>query len=183
MKNQWTALRETKGRTPSELANSIVVSTACITPIENGCYDPSLILACNIAEPLVARVTELFPPVARRLRIEELAARPWYVRLFLGLSRVTPMKTHERASAGATPRPRPNLTAPRLLLSLDCASRLRHSPHPQVFATNDKRRGSGEPSGFTGFSLRAGRTRGCFLGDQKQTPPREGHQWSQIHSS
>jgi len=166
VKNQWTALREKKGWAPSELANSIGASTAC-----------------NIAEPLDANVTELFPPVARRARLEGLAARPWYVRLFWGLSRVAPMKAQERASAEATPRPRPNLTAPHLLFSLNCASRLRHSPHPQVFATNDKRRGSGEPSGFTGFSLRAGRTRSCFLGHQMQTPPREGHQWSQIHSS
>ena len=166
MKNQWTALREKKGWAPSELANSIGASTAC-----------------NIAEPLDANVTELFPPVARRARLEGLAARPWYVRLFLGLSRVLPTKTQERASAEATPRPRPNLTAPRLHFSLNCASRLRHSPHSQVFATNDKRRGSGEPSGFTGFSLRAGRTRGCFLGHQMQTPRTEGHQWSQIHFS
>ena len=183
MKNQLTALRERKGRTPSELANPIGVSTACITAIVNGRYDPSLILACDITEPLVARVTESFPPVPRRVRLEELAARPWYFSLFFGLRRVTPMKTQEKASAGATPRPRPNLTAPSLPFSLNCASRLRHSPHPQVFATNDKRRGLGEPSGFTGYSLRAGRTRGCFLGDQLQTPPREGHQWSQIHSS
>jgi hypothetical protein len=166
VKNQWTALHEKKGWAPSELANSIGVSTAC-----------------NIAEPLDANVTELFPPVARRVRLEAIAARPSYFSLFFGLSRLTPMKIQDRASAEATPRPRPNLTAPRLLFSLDRASRLRHSPHPQVFATNDKRRGSGEPSGFTGFPLRAGRTRSCFLGHQMQTSPREGHQWSQIHSS
>jgi hypothetical protein len=166
VKNQWTALREKKGWAPSELASSIGASTAC-----------------NIARPPDANVTELFPPVARQARLEGLAARPCYFTLFFGLSRVAPMKTQERASAAATPRPRPNLTAPRLLFSLDCASRLRHSPHPQVFATNDKRRGSGEPSGFTGFSLRAGRTRGCFLAHQMQTPRMEGHQWSQIHFS
>jgi hypothetical protein len=166
VKNQWAALREKKGWAPSELANSIGASTAC-----------------NISEPLDANVTELFPPVATRARLEGLAARPWYVRLFLGPSRVLPTKTKERASAEATPRPRPNLTAPRLLLSLNCASRLRHSPHPQIFATNYQRHGSGEPSGFTGSSLRAGRTRSCFLGHQMQTPPTEEHQWSQIHSS
>ena len=166
MKNQWTALREKKGWAPSELANSVGAGTAC-----------------NIAEPLDANVTELFPSVARRARPEGLAARPWYVRLFLGLSRVLSRKTQERASAAATPHPRPNLTAPRLLFSLNCASHLRHRPHPQVFSTNYKRHGSGEPSGFTGFSLRAGRTRSCFLGHQMHTPPTEGHQWSQIHSS
>ena len=166
MKNQLTALHEKKGWTPAELANPIGVSTAC-----------------NIAEPLDANVTEPVPPVARRTRLEGFAARPCYFSLFFGLSRVLPTKTQERASAEATPRPRPNLTAPRLLFSLNCASRWRHSPYPQGFATNDKRHGSGEPSGFTGFSLRAGRTGSCFLGHQMQTPPREGHQWSQIHSS
>ena len=166
MKNQWIALREKKGWSPSELASSIGASTAC-----------------SIAEPLDANVTELVPPVARQARLEGLAARPCYFKLAFGPSQMLPTKTQERASAAATPRPRPNLTAPRLLFSLDCASRLRHSPHPQVFASNDKRRGSGEPSGFTGFSLRAGRTRSCFLGHQMQTPPTEGHQWSQIHSS
>jgi hypothetical protein len=166
VKNQWTAPREKKGWAPSELANSIGASTVC-----------------NIGESLDANLTEPVLPVARRARLEGLAARPWYVRLLLELSRVLPTKIQERASAVATPRPRPNLTAPRLLFSLNCASRLRHSPHPQVFVTNDKRRGSGEPSGFTGFSLRAGRTRSCFLGHQIHTPPTEGHQWSQIHSS
>jgi len=165
VKNQWTALREKKGWATSELANSIGAGTAC-----------------TIAEPLDAKVTEPVPGVERRARLEGLAARPCYFTLFFGLSRIIPMKAQERASAAATPRPRPNLTTPRLLFSLNCASRLRHSPHPQVFATNDKRRGSGEPSGFTGFSLRAGRTRSCFLGHHMNTPPTEGHQWSQIHS-
>jgi hypothetical protein len=166
VKNQWTALREKQGWAPSELANSVGASKAC-----------------HIAQSLDANVTEFFSRVTRRPRLEGLAARQWCVRLLLRLSRVFPTKTQERASAAATPRPRPNLTAPRHLFSLDYASRLRHSPHPQVFATNDKRHGSGEPSGFTGFSLRAGRTGSCFLGYQMQTPPREGHQWSQIHSS
>ena len=93
------------------------------------------------------------------------------------------MRTKERDSAEATPRPRPNLTAPRLPFPFDCASRLRHSPHPPVFASYDKRHASAEPSGLTGFPLRAGRKSGCLLGDQTQTPPKEGHQWLQIHSS
>jgi hypothetical protein len=93
------------------------------------------------------------------------------------------MTTQERTSAQATPRPRPNLTAPRLFFAFDCVSALRHSPHPQIFATNDKRRGSGEPSDFTGFSPRAGRTRGCFFRDPKHTLSGEGHQWSRIRSS
>jgi len=67
VKNQWIALREKKERAPSELANSIGASTVC-----------------NIAESLDANVTELFPPVPIKMRLEELAAKPWYVRLFLG---------------------------------------------------------------------------------------------------
>ncbi len=82
MKNRLTKLREKTGWTPAELANFVGVTTATITAIEDGSYDPSLFLAYDIAEALDARVTELFPPVPRRVRVEELAARPWYVRLF-----------------------------------------------------------------------------------------------------
>ena len=82
MKNRLTTLREKAGWTPVELANSVGVTRATITAIENGRFHPSLFLAYDIAEALDARVTELFPPVPRRVRIEELAARPWYVRLF-----------------------------------------------------------------------------------------------------
>jgi putative transcriptional regulator len=74
MKNQLITLREKAGWTPVELANSVGVTRATITAIENGSYDPSLFLAYDIAEALDARVTELFPPVPRRVRIDELAA-------------------------------------------------------------------------------------------------------------
>jgi putative transcriptional regulator len=84
MKNRLTILRERAGWTAAELANSVGVTTACITAVENGSYDPSLFLAYDIAEALDANVTELFPPVPIKVRLEELAARPWYVRLFLG---------------------------------------------------------------------------------------------------
>ena len=82
MKNRLTTLREKAGWTPVELANSVGVTMATITAIENGSYDPSLFLAYDIAEALNANVTEIFPPVSRRERLEEIAARPWYVRLF-----------------------------------------------------------------------------------------------------
>jgi putative transcriptional regulator len=84
MKNRLTIFRERAGWTASELANSVGVTTACITAVENGSYDPSLFLAYDIAEALDANVNELFPPVPIKVRLEELAARPWYVRLFLG---------------------------------------------------------------------------------------------------
>ena len=75
-------MREKTGWAPAELADFAGVTRATITAIEDGSYDPSLFLAYDIAEALDARVTELFPPVPRRVRLEELAARPWYVRLF-----------------------------------------------------------------------------------------------------
>jgi len=82
MKNRVTTLREKAGWTPTELADSVGVSRACITAIENGNYDPSLFLAYDISEALNANVIEVFPPVSRTERLEQLAARPWYVRLF-----------------------------------------------------------------------------------------------------
>jgi putative transcriptional regulator len=81
MKNRLTTLREKAGWTPVELPNSVGVTRAAITAIENGSYDPSLFLAFDIAEALDVTVTELFPPVPRRVRLEELAARPWYAKL------------------------------------------------------------------------------------------------------
>ena len=82
MKNRVTTIREKTGWTAAELADCVGVTTAYIAAIENGSYDPSLFLAYDIAAALDARVTELFPPVPRRVRLEELAPRPWYVRLF-----------------------------------------------------------------------------------------------------
>ena len=82
MKNQLIKIREKAGWTPTQLADSVGVSRACITAIENGNYDPTLFLAYDISEALHANVIELFPPVSRRERLEQLAARPWYVRLF-----------------------------------------------------------------------------------------------------
>jgi putative transcriptional regulator len=82
MKNRLTTLREKTGWTPAEMANSVGVTRATITAIEDGSYDPSLFLAYDIAEALDARVTELSPPVPRRVRLDELAAKPWYVRPF-----------------------------------------------------------------------------------------------------
>ena len=82
MTKRLKTLREKTGWTPTELADSVGVSRTCITAVENGSYDPSLFLACDIAEALNANVTEVFPPVSRRVRLEGLAATPWYVRLF-----------------------------------------------------------------------------------------------------
>jgi len=54
--NKHHLLREKAGWTPVELANSVGVTRATITAIENGSYDPSLFLAYDIAEALTPRV-------------------------------------------------------------------------------------------------------------------------------
>jgi putative transcriptional regulator len=82
MKNRLTTLREKTGWTPAELADFVGVTRATITAIEDGSYDPSLFFGLRHCRSLDARVTELFPPVPTRVRLEEIAARPWYVRLF-----------------------------------------------------------------------------------------------------
>ena len=73
MKNHLITLREKAGWTPVELANSVGVARDTITAIENGSYDPSLFLAYDIAEALDANVTEVFPPVSRRERLEAIS--------------------------------------------------------------------------------------------------------------
>jgi hypothetical protein len=67
-----------------------------------------------------------------------------------------PSPAPERPGAGATPDPRPNLTAPRHPSRCDFAPLKRHSPDHDVLAPNYKRRASGGPSGLNGLSLRAG---------------------------
>ena len=68
----------------------------------------------------------------------------------------TPLPAPETSGAGATPDPRPNLTAPHHPSRVDLAPRDRHSPDHDVLAPNYKRRASAGPSGLTGLSLRAG---------------------------
>jgi len=82
MNNRLTTLREKVGWTVAELADCVGVTRATITAIEDGSYDPSLFLAYDIAEALDESVSDLFPPVSRRVRLEELTERPWYVRIF-----------------------------------------------------------------------------------------------------
>ena len=79
MKNRLTTLREKVGWTPVELANSVGVTRATITAIENGSYDPSLFLAYDIAEALDANVTEVFPPSLKK-RATRTACRKTVVR-------------------------------------------------------------------------------------------------------
>ena len=79
MKNRLTTLREKAGWTPTELADSVGVSRACITAIENGNYDPSLFLAYDISEALNANVIEVFPPSLKK-RATRTASRKIVVR-------------------------------------------------------------------------------------------------------
>ena len=51
MKNRLTTLREKAGWTPVELANSLGVTRATITAIENGSYDPSLFWPTTLQKP------------------------------------------------------------------------------------------------------------------------------------
>jgi putative transcriptional regulator len=172
MKNRLTTLREKTGWSPAELADFVGVTRATITAIEDGCYDPSLFLAYDIAEALDARVTELFPPVPRRVRLEELAAKPWYVE--------NTRKNH--LGSDASPSAQPHRATPSFPFRL-CL----WFPSPPTrtgLCYQRQTPGFGRAFGLHWhFPLPAGRTRGRSLEDQNQAPRREGRQWSQIHFS
>ena len=73
-----------QGNPPWENAvnDAVNVTTACINAVEHGRYDPSLILAYDIAEALGTNIVEVFPPEYRRPAKESLSQKPWYLRLF-----------------------------------------------------------------------------------------------------
>jgi putative transcriptional regulator len=52
MKNNVAEARAPKGWIQVELADAVNVTTACINAVEHGRYDPTLILAYDIAEAL-----------------------------------------------------------------------------------------------------------------------------------
>lgn len=60
MLNRIKELRKNKKMSQEELANACEVSRQTINAIENNKYDPSLMLAFQLAENLGARVDELF---------------------------------------------------------------------------------------------------------------------------
>ena len=66
MKNNVAEARARKGWIQVELADAVNVTTACINAVEHGRYDPTLILAYDIAEALGTNIVELFPPEFRR---------------------------------------------------------------------------------------------------------------------
>ena len=82
MKNNVAEARARKGWIQVELTDAVNVTTACINAVEHGRYDPTLILAYDIAEALGTNVVELFPPEFRRAGQRKRSQKPWYLRLF-----------------------------------------------------------------------------------------------------
>jgi len=76
MKNNVAEARAPKGRTQVDLADAVNVTTTCINAVEHGRYDPSLILAYDIAEALGTNIVEVFPPEFRRSPKETLPSSP-----------------------------------------------------------------------------------------------------------
>ena len=60
MKNHIEAIRKEKGLSQMELANSLEVSRQTISSLENGRYNPSIILAYKIARYFNRNVEEVF---------------------------------------------------------------------------------------------------------------------------
>ena len=66
MRNNVAEVRARKGWVQVELADAVNVTTQCINAVEHGRYDPTLILAYDIAEALGTTIVEVFPPEFRR---------------------------------------------------------------------------------------------------------------------
>jgi len=62
MKNDVRKLREERGWSQGQLADSLDVSRQTINAIENGRYDPSLPLAFAIAALFRLRIEDIFTP-------------------------------------------------------------------------------------------------------------------------
>ena len=62
MKNDVRKLREERGWSQGQLAESLDVSRQTINAIENGRYDPSLPLAFAIAALFKLRIEDIFTP-------------------------------------------------------------------------------------------------------------------------
>jgi len=87
MKNNVREARASKGWTQVDLADAVNVTTATINALEHDRYDPTLILAYDIAEALGTNIVELFPPEFRRAAKEAPSQKPWYLRMFSALTR------------------------------------------------------------------------------------------------
>lgn len=60
MKNRLEEIRKTKGITQEELANALEVSRQTVGSLENGRYNPSIILAFKIARFFDVSIEEVF---------------------------------------------------------------------------------------------------------------------------
>lgn len=60
MKNRLEEIRKAKGITQEELANALEVSRQTVGSLENGRYNPSIILAFKIARFFVVSIEEVF---------------------------------------------------------------------------------------------------------------------------
>ena len=60
MKNRLEEIRKAKGITQEELANALEVSRQTVGSLENGRYNPSLILAFKIARFFDVSIEEVF---------------------------------------------------------------------------------------------------------------------------
>ena len=60
MKNRLEEIRRAKGITQEELANALEVSRQTVGSLENGRYNPSIILAFKIARFFEVSIEEIF---------------------------------------------------------------------------------------------------------------------------
>ena len=60
MKNRLEEIRKAKGITQEELANALEVSRQTVGSLENGRYNPSIILAFKIAKFFNVSIEEVF---------------------------------------------------------------------------------------------------------------------------
>ena len=60
MKNNLEELRKERGITQEELADVLEVSRQTISSLENGRYNPSIVLAFKIAKFLELRIEDIF---------------------------------------------------------------------------------------------------------------------------
>ena len=60
MKNRLEEIRKAKGITQEELANALEVSRQTVGSLENGMYNPSIILAFKIARFFEVSIEEVF---------------------------------------------------------------------------------------------------------------------------
>ena len=60
MKNRLEEIRKAKGITQEELANALEVSRQTVGSLENGRYNPSIILAFKIARLFEVSIEEVF---------------------------------------------------------------------------------------------------------------------------